>query len=194
MTVPAGLSEKGMRLDLDGFGAAFGDAWSRLTGRFLKVECWQEYQELDASRSQGAFMRGDFALARELLREEAEADRPLYEDVVRKGIDYARIRLVRLPLTPYLRYELMAYEIRSAMGENIEVAVVAEVGDDCFDFLLFDDASALVHDYGTGLVGLQSGGWLVRDPDALAALERKAVALRGSARPIREFMAALPGR
>jgi hypothetical protein len=43
------------------------------------------------------------------------------------------------------------------MGENIEVAVVAEVGDDCFDFLLFDDASALVHDYGTGLVGLQSG-------------------------------------
>ena len=71
---------------------------------------------------------------------------------------------------------------------------MAEVGNDCFDFLLFDDASALVHDYGTGLVGLQSGGWLIRDPDALAALERKAVALRGSARPIREFMATLPGR
>ena len=191
--VPAGLSEKGMRLDLDGFGAAFADAWSRIEGRFLKVECWQEYQELGASRSQEAFRQGDLALARELLREEAEADRPLYEDAGHKGIDYARIRVVRLPLTAYLRYELMAYEIRSAMGENIEVVVVTEIGQDCFDFLLFDDTSALVHDYGTGSVGLQSGGWLVRDPDALAALERKAAALRGSARTVREFVATLPG-
>ena len=191
MTFPAGLPEKGTRLDLDGFRAAFSYAWSRLERSFLKVECWQEYTELDGNRSQDAFRQGDIKLARELLREEAEADRPLYEDIKRNGIDYSRVRLVRLPLTAYLRYELMAYEIRAAMGENIEV-VVSEPGEDCFDFLLFDQECALVHDYGQGLVGLQSGGWLIRDPDVLASLERKALELRRGARPIREFMAALP--
>lgn len=157
----------------------------------MKVECWQQYQELSGSMSQDAFRRGDMKLARELLRQEAEADQPLYEDVRRKGIDYARIRLVGLPLTAYLRYELMAYEIRGAMGETIEV-VAQEAGEDCFDFLLFDRKCALVHDYGTGPVGRQSGGWLVRDSGVLAVLERKALELRRRARPVREFMTTLP--
>jgi hypothetical protein len=98
------------------------------------------------------------------LLQEAEADRPLYEDLSGRGIDYARIRLVQEPVTSYLKYELMAYEIRVAMGENIEVVrfdpALRLPSEDNFDFLLFDQHTALIHDYGSSESGLQTGGWL----------------------------------
>jgi hypothetical protein len=45
--------------------------------------------------------------------------------------------------------------------------------EEYFDFLLFDSQAALIHDYGSGPVGRQVGGWLTRVPrtlDALAAI------------------------
>jgi hypothetical protein len=59
-------------------------------------------------------------VAGEFLEREAEAD-PLHEDVDRRGIEYARVRLIQEPLTAYLRYELMAYSMREQLGERIEV-------------------------------------------------------------------------
>lgn len=112
-----------MRIDVDGFGAAFMDAWSRIESRFLTLECWQTYREREASESQAAYERGDLQTARELLRCEAQANRPLYEDVQKREIEYARVRLVQEPLTAYLRYELLSYQIRTEMGENIEIVV-----------------------------------------------------------------------
>jgi hypothetical protein len=174
------------------FSHEFAAAWAAMTTRFLKVECWQEYREIEAAPSQEAYRRGDIALAQELLRAEAEADRPLYADISRSGIEFARIRLVKPPLTPYLRYEMMAYRIRAAMGETIEVvelpATAALPSADYFDFLVFDAAVALVHDYGTGSTGHQSGGWLVRDRRAVASLADKALRLRAGARPLGESL------
>jgi hypothetical protein len=71
MTPPEALLSGCTRLSLDAFSAEFAAAWSRLERRFLKVECWQEYQEIEAAASQEAYDRGDVALARELLRSEA---------------------------------------------------------------------------------------------------------------------------
>ena len=195
MPPPAALLSGSKRLSLDEFRAEFAAAWSRLSRRFLKLECWQHYQEVEASGSHAAFDRGNIARARELLRQEAQADRPLYEDVRRKGIDYARIRLVRRPLTPYLRYEMIAYAMRGEMGENIQIVEVPATltplpNADYFDFLLFDNECALIHDCGTAATGKLRGGWLVRDPSAVADLENKALTLRQRARPIAEFPAA----
>lgn len=193
MIPPESLRDASTRLDLEGFQSQFADAWSRLTSRFLKVECWQEYQELDVTESQRAYQDGDIPAARKLLAEEAESDRPLYNDVRRRGIDYARIRLVKLPLTSYLDYELMAYSVRSQMGENIEVVQLppstAVPSETHFDFLLFDRHTALIHDYGSAPVGVQSGGWVSHDADVISALEERALALRASAAPLGEFLA-----
>jgi hypothetical protein len=192
MIPPAWALKDSARLDLGEFRAEFSGAWSRVGSRFLKLECWQQYREHEASQSQDEYNRGDIARARELLGEEAEADRPLYEDVRRRGIDYARIRLVQQPLTPYLRYELMAYEIRARMGENIEVVRwgpdLKLPDEDHFDFLLFDGHTALIHDYGSGEVGLQTGGWITYDADAIASLENRATALRQMAIPLPVFL------
>jgi hypothetical protein len=194
MPPPEALLSGSTRLSLDAFRAEFAAAWSRLGTRFLKVECWQDYQELEAAASQDAYNRGDAALARELLRSEAESDQSLYEDVRHRGIDYARLRLVKLPLTPYLEYEMVAYSIRAEMGERIEVmripGGVRLPSADYFDFLLFDAAVALIHDYGSGAVGVQSGGWLVRDPWAISTLEGVALDIRAHAVPVGDFLAA----
>lgn len=199
MSVPRWAVEKGTRLGLDGFGAEFERAWSGLESRFLKVESWQAYREAESNESQRAYEEGDHARARALLREEAEADRPLYEDVRRRGIDFARIRIVQEPLTDYLRYELMSYQIRLEMGEKIEAArVSADVSlpdghsfdERYFDFLLFDRRAALIHDYGHGTAGIQTGGWLVRDSDALEALEARALALRADTEDLHRYLAA----
>lgn len=191
MRPPAWAVQTSTWLDLGEFGVCFAQAWAQLVSRFLKLECWQAYIEAEANQSQDAFNRGDMSKARELLQQEAEADRPLYEEVSRRGIDYARIRLAQEPLTPYLKYELMSYQIRAAMGEVIGVVRCAATAglpnEDYFDFLLFDQHTALIHDYGE--LGRQAGGWLARDAEVIAALETKALSLRRAAIPLAQFMA-----
>jgi hypothetical protein len=176
------------RLTFDEFQSGFSDAWSKLDSRFLKLECWQSYEEIEESESQKAFDRGDIATVRDLLRREVEADRPLYEDIRDRGIDYARIRLVQEPVTSYLKYELMAFEVRAGMGENIEVVrcdpALTLPSEDHFDFLLFDRHTALIHDYGSGDSGLQTGGWLTHSVDVITSLEQEAIKLRRP-RPLR---------
>jgi len=162
-----------------------------MTWRFLKLECWQSYQELDTNKSLEAYNAGDFDRARDLLEGEAEADRPLYDGVRNRGIQYARIRLVQLPLTPYLAYEMINYRIRREMGEAIEVvempATVTLPNERYFDFLLFDVESALIHDYGDD--GRQVGGWITGQSEVLRALEATAVSLRREASGLADFLA-----
>ncbi|WP_433239313.1 DUF6879 family protein [Streptosporangium sp. CA-135522] len=181
-----------MRLNLDEFGTSFLEAWSRTNLRFLKIECRQSYREREVTTSQAAHERGDVQETQRLLRQESETERSLYEDVERKGIDYARIRLTQEPLTPYLDYELIAYRIRSEIGENIEIVRCAssmQLPDkEHFDFLLFDRHTALIHNYGE--IGLQSGGWMTQDAAVITSLEKKAVELRQRAIPFEEFLAA----
>jgi hypothetical protein len=55
-------------------GLAFASAWARLQSRFLKLECWQTYQESEDNQSQAAYDSGDIDAARELLRREAQVE------------------------------------------------------------------------------------------------------------------------
>lgn len=171
------------RLTLGGFQHAFGEAWRRIDRRFLKVECWQSYQEADGVRSQQAYKNGRPDLARELLRAEAQGDQPLYDEVNKRKLEFRRVRLIVLPLTGYLRYELINYEIRRELGENIEFVAPPSPVTDYFDFLLFDEHTALIHDYGCGPVGHQVGGWVTHAAGPLARLADLAAELRTHARP-----------
>ncbi|WP_433228753.1 DUF6879 family protein [Actinomadura formosensis] len=158
------------RLTLDGFLEAFGRAWARTERRFLKLECWQSYREADGVRSQEAFQAGDAVRARRLLSEEAMGDQPLRDEVRSRNLEFTRVRLLSYPLTDYLRYEMINYEVRCGLGEHIEFFAPPAPVESYFDFLLFDSHSALVHDYGPGPIGYQVGGWLVRRPKTLDAL------------------------
>lgn len=180
----------GRRLDLGEFGSYFLNLWQGTSMRFRKLECWQTYQE-PSTRSLVAFNNGDLNETRRLLGEEAEADRPLYDDVREKGIDFARIRLIQRPLTPYLKFEFMSYQIRQGMGETIALIELANdiklPGENYFDFLLFDRSAALVHDYGED--GLQCGGWYTDHPSVIVKLEETAESLRNRAVDLEVFLA-----
>lgn len=193
MYPPSWMLANSERLDLDEFGAQFASAWSRIKRRFLKLECWQMYQELEASESQAAYDRGDVDAARELLAREADSDRQLYDDVRTRGIEYARVRLVQEPLTTYLQYELLSYRIRARLGENVEIvrcdAELRLPNEQLFDVLLFDEHTALIHDYGGGAVGLQTGGWCTHEPEVIATLVDTVTALRGRALPLSAYLA-----
>jgi len=190
MLPPQWATAPGKRLSMGDFIAEFNQAWPNLTRHCLKLECWQTYQEQKSNRSLDVYMSGDVESATRLLEEEAEPSRPLYEGIRSKGLDFARIRLVALPLTSYLQYEMINYRIREAMGESIEVVLldpsISLPNDDFFDFLLFDDTSALVHDYG--MDGFQVGGWLVEDADVVRRLEEIVVNVRSKSVPLAEFL------
>jgi hypothetical protein len=180
-------------LDLPQFAAEFSTAWSLLETRFLKLECWQRYHEADTNESQAAYLRGDLDATRELLQREAEEDQPLYDDVEQHGLEYARIRLVQEPLTAYLGYELLSYDIRERLGERIEVVrcdpILKLPNDEYFDVLMFDRRTALIHDYGTGEVGWQTGGWVTHEPSTIARLDATIATLRRTAQPLRLYLA-----
>lgn len=180
---PAWALEGARRVGLEGFQQAFGEAWRRIDRRFLKIECWQSYLEADGVRSQKAYREGNSGLARELLREEAKGDQPLYDEVKARKLEFTRVRLIALPLTGYLRYEMINYEIRRELGENIEFVTPPLPVTDYFDFLLFDEHTALVHDYGTGPVGHQVGGWVTHAAGPLDRLADLAAELRTHGRP-----------
>lgn len=193
MYPPSWMLADSVRLDLDEFGTQFTSAWSRMERRFLKLECWQMYREIEASESQAAYDRGDVDAACEMLAREAEADRKLYDDVRKRDIEYARVRLIQEPLTAYLQYELLSYRVRADLGENIEIvrcdADLRLPNEQLFDVLLFDEHTALIHDYGIGSVGLQTGGWCTRAPEAVAALVDAVTTLRGRAVPLSAYLA-----
>jgi hypothetical protein len=189
MQIPDSVGAFGRRLSLEEFHSEFLAAWQRLDRRFLKLECWQTYQE-PATESLRAFLRGDRRRVDALLLTEARRDGFLYDEVVQRGLDYARIRLVQKPLTPYLAWEMWNYQVRERMGESILIAElppsVELPNNEFFDFLLFDRSVGLVHDYGDD--GLQVGGWLVSDQAMLAELETRALALRDRAVPLAAWL------
>jgi hypothetical protein len=189
MTPPRWATDGGKPLSVGDFAKQFSTAWERIERRFLKLETWQTYREQESNRSQAEYLAGNLATAARLLESEAETDRPLYESVSSRGIDYSRVRLVQLPLSSYLRYEMIGYRIRKRMGERIVIVVIDPnvmlPNDQHFDFLLFDQCLALIHDYGTD--GHQVGGWLIDDPDILERLEHTALELRARAIPVGEF-------
>ncbi|MFA1546472.1 DUF6879 family protein [Actinomadura chokoriensis] len=175
---PAWALDGSERLTLEGFLESFGEAWARTERCFLKLECWQSYREADGVRSQEAFQAGDVVLARRLLEEEAMEDQPLRDEVRSRNLEFTRVRLLSYPLTDYLRYEMINYEVRSRLGERIEFFVPPSPVHSYFDFLLFDSHTALIHDYGSGPVGYQTGGWLTHASKTLHALAGIATDLR----------------
>jgi hypothetical protein len=84
-------------------------------------------------------------------------------------------------------FEMWNYLVRARLGETIEIAVAPESdarslpNHSYFDFLLFDDKAALIHDYG--LDGLQVGGWVTQSPSTLRRLAETANQMRQAAVP-----------
>jgi len=188
---PRWVLDGARRLSTAEFGEEFIRLWDAIEHGLIKSECWQTYLEPE-TRSWREYQLGNYAAVQDLLEEEADLDQHVYDAVTKNGTPFVRVRLVSLPLSRYVTFEMWNYLVRARRGETVEVALAPP--DDprplpnhtFFDFLLFDDRAALVHDYG--LDGLQVGGWLVTSPPALARLAGTAERTRRRAVPFDTFV------
>lgn len=111
----------GDRLHRDDYQQAFDrDFWKTGAPGFWKLERGQTFQE-PSSPSWVAFAAGDWDEARRLT----DARRPELEGYYRKITDHGfrthRVRVVQLPLTPYLRWELHLLRLRDELGGTVRV-------------------------------------------------------------------------
>jgi hypothetical protein len=81
--------------------------------------------------------------------------------------------------------------VRARLAETVEIADLSAdsrplPNHDYFDFLLFDEDAALIHDYGVD--GLQVGGWVTSAPEVLRRLADTAAELRARSMPLDAFL------
>lgn len=176
---------------------AFFDRFKLLHGSMKeslwKVERRQEYQEPGVS-SLEAYIRGDKAEAVKLLRD------AYYEDKwtsyalhrARENIPMVRIRVVERPLTPYLEWEFLTYQISSQYGERILIAdVTDQPGSSPLrggrDFVMFDRKIVLAHNYEPA--GLLDGAWVIDEERQCAQYGRYFTTMLQHSIPLASFIA-----
>jgi hypothetical protein len=179
----------GELLDEDTFDRQFDGAWAAARTRFFKCEALQTYTE-PADPSYQAFEHGDFAEARRLVTERIRAQRPMYDEALGRGLTLARVRVAKLPLTPYLsEYEIPSYEVSQELGETIRIALTEQLGAmEIGDYLLFDDDTAFVHRHDNQ--GMPSGAWRVSGLEAVKPYVALAEYLLSNSQSLENFLAA----
>jgi hypothetical protein len=186
---PPHISTFSRRLDRQQFRQAMEHFWSRLHRRFFKLERLQSYEESD-NASFIAFQQGNVAKSLELIADARAKDADFYIDGARRGLLDVRMRAVVLPLSRYLSWEFQTYRVSSRWGERILIADItgaprtSELWNSS-DFLLFDDAAVLVHDYDPA--GVLHGGWLIEARESVEPYMRLASSFIDAAIPLAMF-------
>lgn len=112
------------------------------------------------------------------------------------GLRWSRARLVELPVSEYVRYQLQGYVESAAAGEEIRLAVLNQKPDlqqaiEIGDFWLFDGgtpqarAVALHYDH----LGRPIGEELIAEAGVLDRLTELHISVWNEAQPLNEFLA-----
>lgn len=179
--------------DRDSFEGAFQEIWQRLESSFLKFESRQFYQESDESLE--LFLCGKREQAEALLSSEAESEQAIHEHVENRGARFVRVRPYVLPLSPYLQWELLTYQISAKQGERINLfdeqhIAAAKQGYELDDFMIFDDRTVLVHNYTDA--GELVGGWEVSGIERVQPYRHLFDSMIGVAEPLDSFLDRFP--
>jgi hypothetical protein len=112
------------------------------------------------------------------------------------GRRWSRARLVELPPSEYVRYQLRGYVESAACGEEIRLAIAddrpeLQVAAKTGDFWLFDggtsSANAIALHYDQA--GRPTGNELITDPQALGHMEELRTRVWEAAEPLNAFLA-----
>jgi hypothetical protein len=117
----------GERLEIPEYYADFRSNFVRAR-EFWKLERGQVYAE-PGDVSWEAFDSGDWDGAMRLLEQRREDLRQYHQQNEASGTTTRRIRIVSLPATPYLHWELELLKIRDETGGPIRVLQAPEVAD-----------------------------------------------------------------
>lgn len=121
----------GERLELPAYYADFQERFARAQA-FWKLERGQAYAE-PGDASWEAFDRGDWDEAMRLLEARRQDLKRYHQENAARGTVTRRIRIVSLPVTRYLQWELQLLRLRDETGGPIRVlqdTAVADLEDD----------------------------------------------------------------
>ncbi len=141
----------------------FNKLFQGVTKEYFKLEVLQNYSDEDEDNSPSlkAFRRGDKATSLKLLQEEIKQTTPWFAPT--KRIKKIRIHIVKLPLTPYLEWEIEWYKAFNIpkVGEQIFLinqnkAVKQGIKLPKGDLIILDNTTVIVNEYESkqgGVIG-----------------------------------------
>ncbi|MEU5797040.1 MULTISPECIES: DUF6879 family protein [unclassified Streptomyces] len=122
---PHGVSE---RLDRPSYHADFWRVRASGIRHMNKLERGQNFKERGFA-SWEAFAAGDWDRALSLVEEKREGYERQFREAARLGILERRLRVVELPVTPYVQWELHVLRMRVELGDHIKVLDARKISD-----------------------------------------------------------------
>lgn len=169
----------------------FDHCFEKFTHSAFRMETLQRYTVDSEAERIGAFLRGEPRPDRS-VRTSSWLRRVAVTTAA--GKHWSRVHIVDLPLTDYLRYQLIGYVETAAAGEEIRIALRgehSELAALCEDFWLFDggrpDAYAIAMRFDAD--GRPLGHDLVTDPARLDTFNRARLAAWEASMSLNEFTA-----
>jgi hypothetical protein len=134
------------------FDQVFSDWLESASTSICKIEKLQEFSIGSEDAGFEAFQRGNSEIYKAKITELFESQLDFYTKMACHGVSFERIRLVKRPFTPYLKYEFLTYKMGARYGEKILIADVTNeqsfslfsAAEDC---LIFDSQRVLVNKY-----------------------------------------------
>ena len=115
----------GERLELREYYADFRQNFSR-TREFWMLESGQDFAE-PGNASWEAFNRGEWAASLRLVEDLRTDLKEYFRELQAAGTSTYRIRIVSLPLTPYLQWEFHVLRLRDEAGEPMRILLDSDV-------------------------------------------------------------------
>jgi Family of unknown function (DUF6879) len=181
---------------LPGAELKLDDYFEDFEGRFWQVDSSWKLERRQDFREPGvpswaAMAEGDWRRAHLLADQMRTGIREHQRRLDAKGIVQRRIRIVELPLTDYLRWELYVLRIRADLGERIRVlspsAVTSgETTGPLPEIIVLGDR--IVYQVRYDHDGVVTGAKLLTDPQIAADCRRELEALWRQGEDLRDFL------
>ncbi len=164
--------------------------WERID-RFDKIERLQHFRE-PGNQSWEAFVSGRWAEAQQIRQRNRPTVIVEFAEDARRGIVSRRVRVVEIPVTAYLQWELYGLKLRSECGENIHIidskAVAMYETSGVIPELIFMDLLAM-YEICYDKNGLLYGARKFTDPDLISGCQEDFDALYKQGEDLHAFFA-----
>jgi hypothetical protein len=119
----------GERMELDAYYSDFEkNFWATTEPGFWKLERQQFFKE-PGNESWVAFAKGDWQESLQILEAGRQDMVDYYRKAVERGFITHRVRVVELPIIPYLQWELHVLRMRDALGGTVRVVGPDQVAE-----------------------------------------------------------------
>lgn len=172
------------------FDDCFDRLWKGLKSEFFKCETCQVYTESEEDEFLALFRAGKTSKLREAIEKDVAQDDSVWQDSQARGVEFLRVHVFSEPLSEYIRFELLAYEIQARAGEKIWMVPLEALNDEerknLKDFMLFDLDKALIVDHNE--IGTVIGAVVTEEPSDIARLRQLREKMLHVGIPLSEFV------